>query len=59
MIMMVLAFTNAYAESKKFNMVFVPASEKGNESDYAGLIKIVEDLTNFEINRKCWLNLKA
>jgi len=50
MIMMVLAFTNAYAESKKFNMVFVPASEKGNESDYAGLIKIVEDLTNFEIN---------
>ena len=50
MLMMVLAFTNAYAESKKFNMVFVPASEKGNESDYAGLIKIVEDLTNFEIN---------
>ena len=49
-LMMVLAFTNAYAESKKFNMVFVPASEKGDESDYTGLIKIVEDLTNFEIN---------
>jgi len=44
------AFTNSQAESKKFNMVFVPASEKGNESDYAGLIKIVEDLTGFEIN---------
>ena len=38
------------AETKKFNMVFVPASEKGDESDYAGLINIVEDLTGFEIN---------
>ena len=44
------AFTNAQAESKKFNMVFVPASEKGDESDYAGLIKIVENITKFEIN---------
>ncbi len=44
------AFTNAQAESKKFNMVFVPASEKGDESDYAGLIKIVEDITKFKIN---------
>ena len=44
------AFTNAQAENKKFNMVFVPASEKGDESDYAGLIKIVEDITKFEIN---------
>ena len=43
-------FTNAQAESKKFNMVFVPASEKGDESDYTGLIKIVENLTGFEIN---------
>ena len=24
---------NAQAETKKFNMVFVPASEKGNEKD--------------------------
>ena len=48
--LILFAFTNAQAESKKFNMVFVPASEKGNESDYAGLIKIVEDLTGFEIN---------
>ena len=25
---------NAHAETKKFNMVFVPASEKGDENDY-------------------------
>ena len=43
-------FTGAQAESKKFNMVFVPASEKGDESDYASLIQIVEHLTGFEIN---------
>jgi phosphonate transport system substrate-binding protein len=48
--MMLLTFTNANAESKIFNMVFVPASEKGDESDYTSLIKIVEDLTGFEIN---------
>ena len=30
-------------------MVFVPASEKGDENDYKGLIKIVNDLTGFEI----------
>ncbi len=44
------AFTNVQAETKKFNMVFVPASEKGDESDYSNLIKIVEDITKFEIN---------
>jgi len=48
--MMLLVFTNVNAEIKIFNMVFVPASEKGNESDYTSLIKIVEDLTGFEIN---------
>jgi phosphonate transport system substrate-binding protein len=48
--MISLAFTNVNADSKIFNMVFVPASEKGDESDYAGLIKIVEDLTGYEIN---------
>ncbi len=31
-------------------MVFVPASEKGEESDYKSLISIVEKLTGFEIN---------
>ena len=31
-------------------MVFVPASEKGDESDYEELLKIVENITNFKIN---------
>jgi phosphonate transport system substrate-binding protein len=31
-------------------MVFVPASEKGDEKDYTSLITIVEKLTGFEIN---------
>ena len=43
-------FINAQAELKKFNMVFVPASEKGDENDYTSLISIVEDLTGFEIS---------
>ena len=40
-ILIILAFTNIgiSAETKKFNMVFVPASEKGDENDYKGLIK--------------------
>ena len=42
--------TGVQAEAKKFNMVFVPASEKGDESDYTSLISIVEKLTGFEIN---------
>ena len=34
----------------EYNMVFVPASEKGDENDYEGLLKIVENITNFKIN---------
>ena len=49
-IVMFFAFANVQAETKKFNMVFVPASEKGDESDYTSLIQIVEDLTGFKIN---------
>jgi len=45
----ILSITNASAEVKKFNMVFVPASEKGDENDYTGLINIVNKLTGFEI----------
>ena len=41
---------NVNAETKKFNMVFVPASEKGDENDYVSLIKIVNKITGFEIN---------
>ena len=44
-----LTITNSNAEVKKFNMVFVPASEKGDENDYTGLVKIVNELTGFEI----------
>ena len=42
--------SNISADEKKFNMVFVPASEKGDENDYVSLIKIVSKLTSFEIN---------
>ena len=41
---------NLSAETKKFNMVFVPASEKGDENDFLSLIKIVNKITGFEIN---------
>ncbi len=34
----------------EYNMVFVPASEKGDENDYEGLLKIVENITKFKIN---------
>ena len=49
-VMVFFVFSNAQAETKKFNMVFVPASKKGDESDYKSLISIVEKLTGFEIN---------
>ena len=42
--------TDVWAEDKNFNMVFVPASEKGDENDYKNLIKIVNKLTGFKIN---------
>jgi len=45
-----LSCVSVNAEIKKFNMVFVPASEKGDENDYKSLIKIVSKLTGFEIN---------
>ena len=51
-VLIIFAFvsTTVNAEIKKFNMVFVPASEKGDENDFKGLIKIVNKLTGFEIN---------
>ena len=49
LIIIILSITNVSAEVKKFNMVFVPASEKGDENDYTGLINIVNKLTGFEI----------
>ena len=40
---------NSNAETKTYKMVFVPASEKGDESDYKTLISITEKLTSFNI----------
>jgi phosphonate transport system substrate-binding protein len=37
------------AEEKTYKMVFVPASEKGDESDYKSLISITEKLTGIKI----------
>ena len=37
------------ADEKTYKMVFVPASEKGDESDYTNLISITEKLTGFKI----------
>ena len=37
------------AKPIKINMVFVPASEKGDEKDYVNLIEIVNKLTGYEI----------
>jgi phosphonate transport system substrate-binding protein len=39
----------ATADSAKLNMVFVPASEKGDDKDYVNLIKIIEKLAKVEI----------
>ena len=52
-ILIIIAFSllteNINAETKTYKMVFVPASEKGDESDYKTLIKITEKLTGFKI----------
>ena len=39
----------AKADPVKLNMVFVPASEKGDDNDYVNLIKIIEKLSGLEI----------
>jgi len=52
-ILIIIAFSllteNINAETKTYKMVFVPASEKGDDSDYKTLIKITEKLTGFNI----------
>ena len=40
----------AAGEQVNLKMVFVPASEKGDESDYVSLLKIVEKLTGYKIS---------
>jgi len=48
-ILLALPFSAA-AESLKLNMVFVPASEKGDDKDYVNLIKIINKLTGYTIS---------
>jgi phosphonate transport system substrate-binding protein len=52
-ILIIIAITllteNINAETKTYKMVFVPASEKGDDSDFKTLIKITEKLTGFNI----------
>ena len=47
---LVLFAGNLNAEVKTYKMVFVPASEKGDESDYTSLIAITEKLTGLNID---------
>jgi len=48
-IVLLAPFSISQAESVKLNMVFVPASEKGDDQDYVNLIKIIGELTGIEI----------
>ena len=48
-ILLVLTPINVHAIEKTYKMVFVPASEKGDDSDYKTLIEITEKLTGFNI----------
>ena len=51
LILFLVLFTgNLNAEAKTYKMVFVPASEKGDESDYTSLISITEKLTGLNID---------
>ena len=48
-ILLTLITFSIQADEKTYKMVFVPASEKGDESDYTSLISIVKELTGFNI----------
>ena len=51
LVLLLVLFTGSLnAETKTYKMVFVPASEKGDESDYKSLISITEKLTGFNID---------
>ena len=49
LLLLLVPFSISQAESVKLNMVFVPASEKGDDQDYVNLIKIIGELTGIEI----------
>jgi len=48
-IFLALPFSISKADALSLNMVFVPASEKGDDQDYVNLIKIIGDRTGIEI----------
>lgn len=48
-LLLILPHHAAKAEPVKLNMVFVPASEKGDDKDFVSLIKIIEKLAGLEI----------
>ena len=48
-ILITITSASIQAKEKTYKMVFVPASEKGDESDYTNLISITEKLTGFKI----------
>ena len=50
LLILTLNLQAAAEEPITMNMVFVPASEKGDDKDYINLIKIINDLTGYEIN---------
>ena len=49
LLFLVLFTGNLNAFANTYKMVFVPASEKGDESDYTTLISITEKLTGLKI----------
>ena len=48
-VLLSFTFSISQAESMNLKMVFVPASEKGDDKDYVNLINIIGDLTGIEI----------
>ena len=48
-LIMILPFPVLSADPDKLNMVFVPASEKGDNQDYESLIAIIETLADIKI----------
>lgn len=48
-LIIILPFPALSADPEKLNMVFVPASEKGDNQDYESLIEIIERLADIQI----------
>jgi len=45
-----IPLANTQAQALDLKMVFVPASEKGDDNDYVNLIKIIEKLSSYKIS---------